>query len=84
MAKQDSGGPSSSAFDVVVARGVRAPMRDGIVLSTDIYRPARDGETLPGPFPAIVTRSPYDTRSGKGPSSQARGQNGRGRRSPGQ
>jgi len=59
-------------YDVVVARGVRAPMRDGIVLSTDIYRPARDGEALPGPFPAIVTRSPYDTRSGKGPSSQAR------------
>lgn len=72
MAKQDSRGPSSSEFDVVVARGVRAPMRDGIVLSTDIYRPARDGEPLPGPFPAIVTRSPYDTRSGKGPSSQAR------------
>ena len=59
-------------YDVVVARGLRTPMRDGIELSTDLYRPALDGEPLPGPFPAILTRSPYDTRSGRGPSSQAR------------
>ncbi len=72
MTEQGGGKPSVPDYDVVVARGMRAPMRDGIVLSTDIYRPARDGEALPGPFPAIITRSPYDTRSGKGPSSQAR------------
>src|SRR5688572_623671 len=59
-------------YDVVIARSLKARMRDGIMLSTDIYRPARNGEALPGPFPAIVTRSPYDTRSGKGPSSQQR------------
>ncbi|MCC6306787.1 MAG: CocE/NonD family hydrolase [Rhodobacteraceae bacterium] len=56
---------------VVIARSVKVPARDGVMLSVDIYRPARDGEALPGPFPAIVTRSPYDTRSGKGPSGQA-------------
>ncbi|MCP3990044.1 MAG: CocE/NonD family hydrolase [Actinomycetia bacterium] len=43
--------------------------RDGTVLSADVYRPATDGETEPGPFPAILVRSPYDTRSA-GPSGQ--------------
>lgn len=63
---------SQPVYGVVIARGLKARMRDGVELSTDIYRPALNGEPLPGPFPAIVTRSPYDTRSGKGPSSQQR------------
>ena len=72
MADQDDNERSEASYDVVVARGMRTSMRDGVSLSTDVYRPARNGEPLPGPFPAIITRSPYDTRSGKGPSSQAR------------
>lgn len=66
--------PSSTEapYDVTIARSVKCLARDGVKLSVDIYRPARDGEALPGPFPAIVTRSPYDTRSGKGPSGQAK------------
>lgn len=59
-------------YDVVVARSVKCVARDGVKLSVDIYRPARNGEPLPGPFPAVMTRSPYDTRSGKGPSGQAK------------
>ncbi|MCY3764494.1 MAG: CocE/NonD family hydrolase [Gemmatimonadetes bacterium] len=35
-------------------------MRDGTRLATDIYRPARDGDPLPGPFPTILCRTPYD------------------------
>ena len=31
------------------------PMRDGVVLATDVYLP--DG---PGPFPAVLVRLPYD------------------------
>lgn len=34
--------------------------RDGVRLATDVWRPARDGEPLPGPFPAILLRTPYD------------------------
>ena len=63
--------PSAPDYDVVIARGLKCRARDGVTLSVDLYRPARNGEPLPGPFPAIVTRSPYDTRSGKGPSSQS-------------
>jgi putative CocE/NonD family hydrolase len=63
---------SEPIYDVVMARGLKVTARDGVKLNVDIYRPARNGEPLPGPFPCIVTRSPYDTRSGKGPSSQQR------------
>jgi putative CocE/NonD family hydrolase len=28
-------------------------------LATDIYRPARNGKALPGPFPVILERTPY-------------------------
>lgn len=58
-------------YDVVISRSMKLTARDGVKLSVDIYRPAQNGDPLPGPFPAVVTRSPYDTRSGKGPSGQA-------------
>ena len=45
-------------IDVTVDENVMTPMRDGVRLECDVYRPAG-----PGPFPAILTRSPY----GRGP-----------------
>lgn len=36
------------------------PMRDGVRLATDIYRPAKDGEGLSGPYPTILCRTPYN------------------------
>ncbi len=41
-------------------QGVR--MRDGVILSCDLYRPSRDGVALPGPFPALLERTPYGKR----------------------
>ena len=35
--------PTVLAEDVVVHRDVMLPMRDGVRLATDIYRPAREG-----------------------------------------
>lgn len=46
--------------DVVVHRDVMIPMRDGVRLATDIYRPARGGEPLDGSLPVIFERTPYD------------------------
>jgi hypothetical protein len=40
---------------VSVERGVPVPMRDGVVLFADIYRPA-----IPGRFPVLLERTPYD------------------------
>jgi putative CocE/NonD family hydrolase len=36
------------------------PMRDGIRLATDVYRPAREGEIVEGSYPTILCRTPYD------------------------
>ena len=45
---------SKPTYEVVEDRGVRVPMRDGIELSADVYRPKADGT-----FPVIVVRTPY-------------------------
>jgi hypothetical protein len=52
---------TASAADVVVDHDVMVPMRDGVKLATDIYRPA-------GEFrgPVILTRLPYNKDGAKG------------------
>lgn len=54
MAVEQPLGEIAAFKDVLVA------MRDGVRLATDVYRPARDGELLPGPFPTILLRTSYD------------------------
>jgi putative CocE/NonD family hydrolase len=44
----------SAPFSVVVEKNVEAPMRDGVVLRADVYRP-----DAPGRFPALLKRTPY-------------------------
>lgn len=51
---------SMDGLGIVVAKDVMVPMRDGVRLATDVHRPARDGEPLPGPFPALLARTSYD------------------------
>src|SRR5262245_25573059 len=41
-----------------VDRDVAVPMRDGVVLRADVYRPAREGK-----FPVLVFRTPYGKHS---------------------
>jgi putative CocE/NonD family hydrolase len=55
---------SQPEYDVVMARSAGMQARDGTLLATDVWRPARDGEALPGPFPAILTRTPYGRIAG--------------------
>jgi uncharacterized protein len=52
-------------YDVTVESAVMVPMRDGVRLATDIYRPARNGVAITGRFPVILERTPYgrDQRS---------------------
>jgi len=40
---------------IVVEKDVAVPMRDGVALATDIYRPDREGL-----FPVILVRTPYN------------------------
>ncbi|PKB80201.1 MAG: hypothetical protein BZY88_09360 [SAR202 cluster bacterium Io17-Chloro-G9] len=44
----------SVKYKVIRERNVMVPMRDGVRLATDIYRP-----DAPGRFPVLVTRGPY-------------------------
>jgi putative CocE/NonD family hydrolase len=52
--------PSEPQYEVMLARDVGMTARDGVHLATDVWRPARDGEPLPGPFPAVMIRTPYN------------------------
>lgn len=48
-------------YGVVVSQNVMIPMRDGIRLATDIYRPADShGIAIDDAFPVIVGRTSYD------------------------
>ena len=47
-------------FEVIVSQNVMIPMRDGVRLAADIYRPARNGAALEGKFPVILERTPYN------------------------
>jgi putative CocE/NonD family hydrolase len=51
---------SEATHGIVIAKDVMIAMRDGVRLAADVYRPARDGEPLAGPFPAILLRTSYD------------------------
>lgn len=52
---------------VHVDRDVMIPMRDGVKLATDIYRPAKDGQPLARKSPVILTRTPYKKEGNKQP-----------------
>ncbi|MBN8927166.1 MAG: CocE/NonD family hydrolase [Rhodospirillales bacterium] len=47
-------------YDHAVLYDVMVPMRDGTRLATDIYLPAADGAILPGSWPVVLERTPYD------------------------
>ncbi|MBI3733432.1 MAG: CocE/NonD family hydrolase [Chloroflexi bacterium] len=51
---------SPQLYTSTVERGVMLPMRDGVRLATDVYRPALDGQAVAGQFPVILERTPYD------------------------
>lgn len=43
------------AGDIIIERDVAVPMRDGVILRANVYRPAGSGQ-----LPALVYRTPYD------------------------
>lgn len=59
---QDSTIDTESPADMILERDVLVPMRDGVRLAADIYRPAGDGT-----FPVLLERTPY----GKGETSRS-------------
>jgi uncharacterized protein len=49
-----------TAYGIVLSKNVMVPMRDGVRLAFDVYRPARDGGFVEGGFPTIMLHTPYD------------------------
>ncbi|MCC6180081.1 MAG: CocE/NonD family hydrolase [Chloroflexi bacterium] len=47
-------------YDWVRESNVMIPLRDGVRLATDIYRPALNGRPIEGKFPTLLERTPYD------------------------
>ena len=55
-----TGRSRSPRYGIVLSKNVMVPMRDGVRLAFDIYRPARDGDFVDGRFPTIMLHTPYD------------------------
>lgn len=65
FAESNAGSKASSvSASVAVEFNVRVPMRDGVALSANVYRPAKAGR-----YPVVVVRTPYT----KTPNYDARG-----------
>ena len=54
---------ATEPYQIVIFKDLMVPVRDGVCLATDIYRPARRGELSPGPFPALLVRTSYDKQA---------------------
>ncbi len=50
---------AAPALEIKVEKDVAVPMRDGTILRADVYRP-----TTGGPYPVLVSRSPYGKPGG--------------------
>jgi uncharacterized protein len=51
---------SEAQYDVYVERDIKIPMRDGLELFADAYRPTEDGQVAPGKFPVVLIRTCYN------------------------
>ena len=49
--------PAVKRFEVSVENGVRVKMRDGVMLTADLYRPKGEGK-----FPVLIERTPYNRK----------------------
>lgn len=58
-AAQEPAARNRGRYGVNITKNVMVPMRDGVRLATDIYRPTLNGVPAPGKFPVILERTPY-------------------------
>src|SRR4051812_8786392 len=55
-----AGAQTTATYDAVRDRDVMIPARDGIRLSTELFRPGKNGVPTAGRFPVLLQRTPYD------------------------
>jgi uncharacterized protein len=51
---------SESKYEVYIERDFKIPMRDGVELIADAYRPGKNGKIVAGQFPVILIRTDTD------------------------
>ena len=51
---------SEPVYEIHLSENVMIEARDGVLLATDIYRPAIKGQALPRTFPVLLQRTPYN------------------------
>lgn len=53
--------PGPALYDIGVEQNLEVPMDDGVVLRVDVKYPVdrQSGEAAPGPFPSLLTQTPY-------------------------
>src|SRR5262245_25645139 len=56
---------------VLFAKDVMVPMRDGVRLASDVYRPTFDGVPVSGKLPVLLQQTPYN-KEGQGISEAAK------------
>jgi len=65
LASQSALAKPQGAFGVDVTIDVMVPLRDGVRLATDLYRPTSDGRPLEDRRPVVLIRTPYGKKNGK-------------------
>ena len=64
VAGAPSGAQVNAPYDVIrSAHDLMIPVRDGLKMATDVYRPAKNGVAVEGRFPVLLNRTPYDKGS---------------------
>ena len=64
MGLQNSANAAEKIHEAILHQeDVMVPMRDGVKLATDIYRPAVNGVPSEGKFPIVFARTPYNKKS---------------------
>ncbi|MDP6586686.1 MAG: CocE/NonD family hydrolase, partial [Anaerolineales bacterium] len=58
---------SEPTYEVHIEKDLMVPMRDGVHLATDVYRPSSNGKPIDQSFPVLLERTPYD-KSARGTS----------------
>ena len=51
---------AEAIHEVHLRENIMIEARDGVLLANDIYRPAQNGQILPGTFPVLLQRTPYN------------------------
>jgi predicted acyl esterase len=72
--------PEQAQYGIVEQQNVPVTMSEGTVLRVNVYYPSTGGQAAPGPFPVLLTQTPYGKDSVGAAAGGATGEDTAGRR----